>query len=152
MVLYEGLGARLDPGFRLAGLLEPYAAQLVRRRYSPARLAPGLARAGLDAARLGVDLPAQVRRLMADLDRGTLEVGVRPEHFEPLVRRLERLANRLVLGILAAAFVNGLAVLLAAYHPPGWEGWIGALFAFGLAVADRTRRLPRRGDLRSGRG
>jgi hypothetical protein len=46
-----------------------------------------------------------------------LAVSARPEKFEPLMRRFEHLANRIVLGIIAAAFIAGLAVLLAIYHP-----------------------------------
>jgi ubiquinone biosynthesis protein len=133
-VMCEGLGAQLAPDFRLTALLEPYARRLLFQQYAPDRLARRLGEAGVEAARLGVELPAQLRRLVADAERGALEVGVRPEGFEPLVRRLERLANRLVLGVLAAAFVNGLAVLMAAYHPGGNDAWIAAFFAFGFAV------------------
>ena len=60
---------------------------------------------------------------------------MRPTGFEPLVRRLERLANRIVLGIVAAAFVNGLAALAAVYHPPGWERWAGIAFGVGFSIA-----------------
>ena len=91
--------------------------------------------AGLEAAQLGTELPRQVRRLLGDLERGSLEVGMRPTGFEPLLQRIERLANRIVLGIIAAAFVNGLAVLMSVYHPPGIERWAGTLFAIGFALA-----------------
>lgn len=135
VVMYEGLGAQVDPDFRLTPLLESYAERLLLRQYSPVRWGRQLVRVGLDAARLGVEGPEQLRRILGNLERGTVEVGVRPEHVEPLLRRLERLVNRLVLGILAAAFINGLAVLLAAYRSPGVERWIGLLIAFGLLVA-----------------
>lgn len=46
---------------------------------------------------------------------------MRPSGFDAIVGRFERLANRLVLGIIAAAFINGLAVLMSIYHPAGWE-------------------------------
>ena len=83
-------------------------------RYSPLLLALKLAQAGVDAAQLGTELPHQLRHILGGLERGAIEVGVRPEHFEPLLRRIERLINRLVLGVIAAAFVNGRAVLAAA--------------------------------------
>lgn len=38
-----------------------------------------------------------------------------------VLQGLERLTNKLVLGMLAAVFVSGLAVLMAVYHRPGWE-------------------------------
>jgi ubiquinone biosynthesis protein len=135
LIMSEGMGAQLDPDFHLAEALAPYAEQLLRQRYAPLRLAHELASAGSAAARLGMDLPAQLRQIVADLERGGLQVGVRPERVEPILQRLERLANRLVLGMLAAAFIVGLAVLLAVFHPAGIERWAGALFTFGFAAA-----------------
>jgi ubiquinone biosynthesis protein len=126
---------QLDPSFQLASVLHPYAERLLVRQYAPMRLTRRLAQTSLDVAQLGIELPMRSRRILDDLDRGTIEIGVRPEHFDPLVRRLERLAHRLVLGILAAAFINGLAILLAAYHLPAWERWIEPLAAVGLALA-----------------
>ena len=41
----------------------------------------------------------------------------------------------IVLGVIAAAFINGLAVLLSAYRPPGWERWAWVVFAFGFLCA-----------------
>jgi len=37
--------------------------------------------------------------------------------------------------VIAAAFINGLAVLLSVYRPPGWEHWAWMAFAFGFLCA-----------------
>jgi hypothetical protein len=57
-----------------------------------------------------------------------------------------------VLRILAAAFVNGLAVLASAYHPPGWERWVGAAFGLGFALASALGAYLAWSILRSARG
>ena len=80
-------------------------------------------------------MPQQVRRMMAAMERGNLEVGMRPEGFDPLVDRFERISNRIVLGVIAAAFINSLAVLMSVYRPPGWEHWAWAVVAFGFLCA-----------------
>jgi ubiquinone biosynthesis protein len=108
---------------------------MMLRQYSPILWTRRLAHASFDMARAGVELPQQLHRLMGEIERGSLEVGMRPEHFEPLVRRFERLGNRVVLGIIVAAFVNGLALLMSAYRPSGWEQWIGIIFTGGLMAA-----------------
>lgn len=41
----------------------------------------------MKAARLGAELPRQLRRLVSQIEQGHIEVGVRPSSFEPLVRR-----------------------------------------------------------------
>lgn len=135
IIMSEALGARLDPSFRLIDVLVPYAQRLMFRQYSPSLWMRRLGKSSLDAARLGVELPQHLRRIIGELERGGLEVGMRPQGFEPVVQRFERLANRIVLGIIAAAFVNGLAVLMSVYRPAGLEQWAGAVFALGFGLA-----------------
>ncbi len=133
-VMAEGVGEELDPTFRLPHLIEPYARALMRRRHAPRQLMRALGRAGFDAAMLASDLPRTVRRFLRDGERGAWQVGIRLDEVEPLVGRLERLANRVVLGLLASAFIVGIAVLLSAYHPAGWEAWAGRMFIGGFVL------------------
>ena len=133
-VMAEGVGEQLDPSFRMPALIEPYAKRLMLKRTSPRRLVRLLQRAGLDMALLAGDLPRSVRRFLRDGERGAWQVGIRLDDVEPLVSRLERLANRLVLGLIASAFIVGLAVLLAAYRPTGWDGWASKMFIAGFAL------------------
>ncbi len=152
VMMAEGLAAQLDPDFRLTTVLVPYAERLMLRQYSPLRWARRLGTAGLEAAELGVELPRQLRRLVRELERGELQFGMRPEGFEPLMGRLERLANRLVLGMLASAFIVGLAVLMAAFHPPGTERLVGPAFGLGFVAAALLGAYLAWTILRSGRG
>lgn len=135
IIMNEGMGARLDPDFRLPPVLAPYAKRLVFQQLAPSRVARQLSQASMDMVQLGATLPQQMRRIVGDLERGNLTVRLSPEDFEPLIRRFEQLANRIVLGIIAAAFITGLAVLLAVYHPPGMAQWAGLLFAVGFVAA-----------------
>lgn len=75
-----------------------------------------------------------MRRLVNDLERGAVQIGPQPAAFLLLVRHAERIANRLVLGMLAA-FVTGLAVLMAVYHPgqPAMA-WLAGFFLVGVVV------------------
>jgi ubiquinone biosynthesis protein len=81
---------------------------------------------------------------------------MRPQGLEPLVERLERTGDRLIVGIIAAALIDGLGELMAA-HPSRWQRWAGPLFSAGLAasaglggalafdILKRRRRPPARG-------
>jgi len=135
VIMIEGLGVNLDPNFQLTKSLTPYTERLVLRQYSPFKWVRNLGRASLDLAKLGVELPQQLRRIVNAAEDGNLQLGMRPEGFNPVIDRLERIANRIVLGVIAAAFINGLAVLLSAYRPPGWERWAWVVFAFGFLCA-----------------
>jgi ubiquinone biosynthesis protein len=152
VVMNEGLGLQLDPGFNLATVLAPYAQGLVLRQLSPVRWARRLGRASLDIADLVTVLPRQIRRIVGDIERTGLEVSLRPDSFEPILKRLERIANRIVLGIIAAAFINGLAVLLSVSRPPGWQQRVEVLFSIGFVAAAALGVYLAWTILRSGRG
>jgi ubiquinone biosynthesis protein len=135
IIITEGLGARLDPDFRLLTVIGPYTDDLLLKLYSPSRWMRKLKRAGMNMAWLSAEAPQQLRRLVGEIERSGFEFGMRSESFEPLISSLERLANRIVLGILTAAFIIGLATLLSVYRPPGWENWAGVMFAVGFFFA-----------------
>lgn len=135
VIMIEGIGVTLDPDFHLTQSLTPYTERLVIRRYSPFTWFRDLGRAGVDLVKLGVEMPQHFRRIVNAAEDGNLQIGMRPEGFDPVINRLERIANRIVLGVIAAAFINGLAVLMSVYRPPGWERWAWVVFAFGFACA-----------------
>jgi ubiquinone biosynthesis protein len=135
LAMHESLGTALDPDFQMTEVLGPYVQRMMLLELSPKVWARRLGPAALEAARLGADLPVLLRRLVSEVESGNLEVGMRPQGFEPIVHRFERLANRIVLGILAAALINGLAILMSVYNPTGWQGWIGTVFGVGFLLA-----------------
>lgn len=135
VIMIEGLGVNLDPDFSLTKSLTPYTERLVLRQYSPFKWMRSFGRASLTLAKFGAEMPQHLRRIATAAENGNLQIGVRPEGFDPVIDRLERIANRIVLGVIAAAFINGLAVLVSVYRPPGWERWGWAVFAFGFLCA-----------------
>lgn len=135
IVMAEGIGKRLDPDFHLTEVIEPYAERLMLRLFSPRRMAKQLRQASIDVARLSVQIPQHLRHILGEIERGGFEIGMKPGTFEPLISRLERLANRIVLGVIAAAFIVGLSILLSVFRPAGWEHWAGRMFAVGFFFA-----------------
>lgn len=135
VIMIEGMGVNLDPDFRLTKSLTPFTERLVMRQYSPSKWMRSLGRASLDLAKLGAEMPQHLRRIATAAENGNLQIGMRPEGFDPVIDRLERIANRIVLGVIAAAFINGLAVLVSVYRPPGWDRWAWVVFAFGFLCA-----------------
>jgi ubiquinone biosynthesis protein len=135
IIMTEGLGKHLDPDFQLTTAIKPYTQRLMLRQYSPSRWLQQLGRASMDMVHLGVDMPQQLRHILGALEHGTFQMAVRPEGLEPLIRCVERLADRIVIGILGAAFISGTATLLSVNHPPGWERMAGWIYAIGFGLA-----------------
>ena len=113
-VMDEGLATQLDPGFRLAEALRPYAYRHLALELSPAALASRLRQLGIDMAELTVDLPGQLHRALEVLGDGGFEVHLRAAELHGVVDRAERLTNRIAISVLAASLINAFAELAAA--------------------------------------
>jgi ubiquinone biosynthesis protein len=135
LLMDEALGTMLDPSFNMTAILEPYSKQLIQKQYSIDYWMRNLSRAGIDSARLGLELPQQIRRLMSDLERGTMQVGVNTETLKPIINEVKQMVNRVVLGIIAASFIVGIAILLTVYQTVIGLWWVGALFIIGFVLS-----------------
>ncbi|PYI65239.1 ABC transporter [Arthrobacter livingstonensis] len=141
----EGMGARLNPNFNLGAVVRPYAGRLAFERVIPRNFTRKLSRWGLDAADFGANLPDKLRRLLDTLDDG-VEVHLRAAELAPLMTRAERIGNRLVAGMMVAAFIRGIGDLTAADldRLRTWQnvlvtGGVGAVGALGGYLAWTAR-------------
>jgi ubiquinone biosynthesis protein len=139
----EGTILKVDPSFQLIKAVLPYARRLILRLNSPQAWAGRLEQTAPDLAWLATDGPRVLRRFLTDLGAGPLKVDMKPAGFEPLVGRLERIGNRIVLGMVVSALIVALGVSASVYHPgssvPGLEMLVTAGFAatsvLGAALA-----------------
>jgi ubiquinone biosynthesis protein len=111
LVMLEGTSQLLNPNFNLAELIEPYQVKVFKNKLSLNRWMRRLYRAYRDWDRLIDMLPRDLAEILRRFRNGTFEF--RHEH-----HRLEATVNRLVLGILSAAFVVGSSMLYASKAPP----------------------------------
>lgn len=128
----EGITATLDPEFRFAEALAPYARPHLLKQLS----APGVGRrvqdVALDLEELTLELPGELVRLLDALSSGSFELRVRAVELEQLVARGERVGNRIVRSVIAAAAINALAELA-----------VGTRSLRRLRRSSRHRRSPR---------
>ena len=128
----EGILDELDPDFRFDESLKPYIERHLASSLSPAALAHRAERFGIELADLTGELPGQVHRLLETIGSGQFEVHLRTNELQPLVGRIERLANRVAISILAAAAIDGLSELAA--HNHSGRGWRRPALAAGVGV------------------
>jgi ubiquinone biosynthesis protein len=131
----EGTTLQLDPNFQLVDAVAPHARRLVLQMNSPEAWANRVGHAAPDMAWLGAEAPGALRRLLNQLESGSVRVDVQPRGFEPSLRRLERIANRIVLGMIVAALIVGLGVSAAVYHPGVSIPALGTFVTAGFVIA-----------------
>ncbi len=112
LLVAEGLVAVLDPDFRFAEALAPYARRQLIAQVTPAAVRQRVEQFGADLAELTVDFPGRLDRLLRSVESGGLEVRLRADEFESMLTRAERIGNRIAAAVLAAATVDGLARLV----------------------------------------
>jgi ubiquinone biosynthesis protein len=142
LAMLEGTSRQLNPNFNLAELIEPYQRKVLRHRLSLDRWMRKLYRAYRDWDRLIDMLPRDLAEILRRVRSGTFEI--RHEH-----RRLESTVNRLILGILTAAFLVGSTMLYSAKTPPLWDdiSIVGVLsYLLSLIFVVRMVRIVRKAE------
>ena len=131
------VGTEIYPDFNVFEVAEPYAAELVARRYSPRRLAER-GREELESyGALLMELPYQVHDTLEQLRDGEVEVQFRHRGLDLLTRQADVVANRLVIAIVVAGILVGSS-LIGISANGGWHLFgihVLALLGFLTATA-----------------
>jgi ubiquinone biosynthesis protein len=107
LIIAEGIVAELDPEFRFAEALAPYARRRLVSGITSADMIRRLEQLGVDLAELATELPPRLNRLSEAIETGGLEVQLRPDDMNALLARADRLGNRVAASVLLAAAISG---------------------------------------------
>jgi ubiquinone biosynthesis protein len=113
LIIAEGVVAEVDPEFRFAEALAPYARRHLVSGIMAAEVIRRLEELGVDIAELAAHLPRRLERISEAIETGGLEVHVRADEMDALLVRIERLGNRVSASVLAGASIWGLVQLAA---------------------------------------
>lgn len=122
LVIVEGVGLRLDPGYNVMDNIQPYAEKLIAARYSPGRLWGQFVDGSLDAVRMVKDLPGDMRIIIEKLKKGRLHIQFEHMGLEPIINTLNRVSNRIAFAIIVAAGMLGSALIVLSDIPPHFRG------------------------------
>ncbi len=114
LLMAEGLGVRLDPDFQVSTVLAPYAKRLLADELGPDALVRRMTQMLRDVLAAGAQAPRDLHGLAQALGRDGLDLHLRTSELAPLVVELDRIGNRVVAGVVAAALVDGLSRVVTA--------------------------------------
>ena len=113
MATIESLARGLRSDFGLLEHLRPFARRLTLQQADPRRLVR-LARQSLkDTIELARRLPADLRAIAAKARRGEIQVHVRHEHLENLVRTLDKSSDRVSFAMIIAGLLVASSMLVS---------------------------------------
>jgi predicted unusual protein kinase regulating ubiquinone biosynthesis (AarF/ABC1/UbiB family) len=99
----------LDPDFSPSDAIKKHATAILESRMRPSR--ERLVAAALEAREFVEELPGRVNRLMDAASSGELRVNVDAFDEVELLKGLQKLANRVTMGLVLAALIVGAAML-----------------------------------------
>jgi len=128
IAMLEGISLQLDPDINVFTEVEPYVRDAILELQSPVNRVKELAGQMRDSAEAMMLLPQQLQRMLEQIEVGDTNLSMNLKGLDEPTRRLTAAANRLVLAILAAAFVLGPALLIPRLREifPEWQA--GAVF------------------------
>jgi ubiquinone biosynthesis protein len=123
LVTLEGTARAISPKFSLIEMIRPYRRKLMLRRFSPKRQLRKLRRLYSELEHLVDILPQGIADILEQMQSGRFDIHLDHRGLEPSV-------NRLVLGMLASAFILAASMLLSRDVGP----LVFGLSALGLAA------------------
>jgi len=135
IAMLEGISVQLDPDINVFAEVEPYVRDALLELESPINQAKVLAGQMRDSAEALLLLPQQIQRMLEQVEVGDTNLSMNLKGLDEPTRRLTAAANRLVLAILAAAFVIGPALLIPHTRDllPDWQTSAILLILAGFA-------------------
>lgn len=147
LLMAEGLGRRLDPEFQLSTVVAPYAERLALRRHSPDAMVDRILHVARDLLDAGAQAPGSVRGLAEVLERGGFDVSLRSTDLHQILREVDRIGNRVIAALVAAALIDGVGHIVAASTGQGTKlqgpllvAGAGALGVLGTYLAKSSQQ------------
>jgi ubiquinone biosynthesis protein len=112
IMLLQGVGLGLDPDFDMFAATRPYLGKLFRQVLLPSSWGPSVLRMLTDWNELFSNFPRQTTNVLDQLERGDFGIDVEVPQLDETIDRIDRVANRIIYGVLVAAFLVALALLI----------------------------------------
>ncbi len=135
IAMLEGISVQLDPDINVFAEVKPYVRDALLELESPINQARALVEQMRNSAEALLLLPQQLQKMLEQVEMGDTNLSMSLKGLDEPTRRLTAAANRLVLAILAAAFVIGPALLIPHIQNlfPDWQAGALLLILAGFA-------------------
>lgn len=132
LAILEGIGKTIHPNFNTYDFIRPYGRKLILEEFSPKNVAFKLLTFGSNMASFATSFPVDAKDIMSKMRKGNLRIEVAPKDYEPFMRRLDMMTNRMSLTLIIFALLISSSVVMTTYPPADKIPLIPAI-GFGLA-------------------
>jgi len=134
LVTAEGTARYLYPDLDAVKEAEPFIKELAMERWKPPEIWRRVRRRIHQILALQSKLPKRLNTIFDRVERGELQIPLEHRNLEGLQNTLQHVANRLTVGIIAAAMIIGSSLIITTGVPPLLFGYpalgiVGYLFS-----------------------
>ena len=123
IVTIEGIGYKLDPQFNMMEHVTPFVKKMIGQQYNlPHMIREGGETVG-DMLLFLRDFPAEARELLQLFKAGQVKFEFEHRGLDPITRKFDQVANRLVFGVVLASLVIGSSIVIHSDIPPTFHGF-----------------------------
>jgi len=117
LAILEGIGKTIAPNFNTQKFIAPYSTDLLREQFSLANISEELIFNGSKMVQFITSLPTDLGIILKQMRKGKFASETVLRGYEPLLRKLDRITNRLILCILVAILILASSIIsLAPVH------------------------------------
>jgi ubiquinone biosynthesis protein len=137
IAMLEGISLQLDPEINIFSEVEPYVRDALLELQSPITRLRETADQLRESAEALMLLPKQIQRMLEQIELGEGNLSMKLRGLDEPTRRVTAAANRLVLALLAVAFVLGPALIIPHIQQiwPEWQTGASILVLGGFALS-----------------
>jgi len=108
----DQVAGKLDPDFDPNAAIQDHVGEIMRRKMLQSASPANLLAAAMDAKEFAEKLPGRVNKVMDALAEGQMTLNIQGIDEKELMRGIQKLANRLTMGLVIAALIIGAAMLM----------------------------------------
>ncbi len=128
LIIVEGIGRQLEPGFSPARSIQPYAQRALERKFEPKEIIKDIGEFFQKNVWMMKSFPGDLMQFMHRVVRGKAELRVDHRGLEELNLGITKASSRLAGGVLAAGVIIASALIIRSNLPP----LIGGFSLLGL--------------------
>ncbi len=112
LVLIEGMGRALDPGFDMVEHLRPFVAKALRQKFSPLRISSDINKILFSYLNLARNIPRDLKEIINRINRNKFKIDLEHRGLDKFTAEFDRSINRLSISMILAATIIGSSIIM----------------------------------------
>jgi ubiquinone biosynthesis protein len=134
LVLIEGMGRTLDPGFDMVEHLKPFIKKAIRRKFSPLHISRDINQILVSYLNLARNIPRDLKEIINRINRNKFKIDLEHRGLDKFTAEFDRSINRLSISMILAAMIIGSSLIMQTDKGPKVMGFPALAFT-GYTVA-----------------